>query len=251
MSKCKMIMIGKEESFIARILIKKVQDVGVESSFVPWNVGNIDAAKEGITLITLYIDEGEKPDEVVLRFMADIMKEKNLHMIVIGDEKDQGYVRRYVGEEYILKTFTRPVDNRAYLKAITDFTEVDDQAEIKRSVLIVDDDPQYLTMVREWLKGTYKVAMANSGMQAIKWLGKNKVDLILLDYEMPAASGPQVLGMLRSDVETKDIPVIFLTGKDDKESVMAVLSLKPEGYILKTVQKNELLSKIQEFFVLH
>ncbi|MBP5311145.1 MAG: response regulator, partial [Lachnospiraceae bacterium] len=90
--------------------------------------------------------------------------------------------------------------------------------------------------------------MANSGLQAIKWLGKNKADLILLDHEMPVTTGPQVLEMLRSDEETKNIPVIFLTGKGDKESVMAVVALKPEGYFLKTIEKDELLAKLNDFF---
>ena len=91
--------------------------------------------------------------------------------------------------------------------------------------------------------------MANSGLRAIKWLGSNKVDLILLDYEMPVTDGPQVLEMLRSDEETKGIPVIFLTGKDDKESVMSVLALKPEGYVLKTSGKNEIVNTVSKFFV--
>ena len=93
--------------------------------------------------------------------------------------------------------------------------------------------------------------MVSSGMQAIKWLGKNKADLILLDHEMPVTSGPQVLEMLRADSETSSIPVIFLTGKGDKESVMAVVALKPEGYFLKGIQKAELLQKLQEYFILH
>ena len=119
------------------------------------------------------------------------------------------------------------------------------------SILVVDDDPSFLSLVREWLRSTYRVSMANSGLQAIKWLGSNKVDLILLDYEMPVTNGPQVLEMLRADDETKDIPVMFLTGKGDKESVMKVVSLKPEGYFLKTIQKNELLEKLDEFFIIH
>ena len=85
----------------------------------------------------------------------------------------------------------------------------------------------------------------------IKYLSKNKVDLILLDHEMPVTSGPQVLEMLRSEEETKHIPVMFLTGKGDKESVMAVVALRPEGYFLKTIQREELLEKLQAFFVLH
>ena len=93
--------------------------------------------------------------------------------------------------------------------------------------------------------------MANSGLQAIKWLGKNKADLILLDHEMPVTSGPQVLEMLRSDPETASIPVMFLTGKSDKESVMAVLSLRPEGYFLKTIEREELLQQLKDFFIRH
>jgi CheY-like chemotaxis protein len=106
-------------------------------------------------------------------------------------------------------------------------------------------------VVREWLKGTYKVAMANSGMQALKWLGKNKADLILLDHEMPVTSGPQVLEMLRSEEETRDIPVMFLTGKSDKKSVMAVVALKPEGYFLKNIEKDELLENLEKYFRTH
>ena len=68
---------------------------------------------------------------------------------------------------------------------------------------------------------------------------------------MPVTSGPQVLEMLRSDPETRKIPVIFLTGKSDKDSVMSVVSLKPEGYLLKTIDKKELLDKLDEYFILN
>ena len=115
-------------------------------------------------------------------------------------------------------------------------------------MLIVDDDPSFMSVVRDWLRDDYKVAMANSGLQAIKWLAKNKADLILLDYEMPITTGPQVLEMLRADNETRDIPVMFLTGKNDKESVMKVLELKPEGYFLKIIRRSEQREKLAEFF---
>ena len=105
-------------------------------------------------------------------------------------------------------------------------------------------------MLKKKKKSEYKVSMANSGLQAIKWLGKNRADLILLDHEMPVTNGPQVLEMLRSDDETKNIPVIFLTGKSDKESVMAVVALKPEGYFLKNISREELLEKLAAFFAL-
>ena len=58
---------------------------------------------------------------------------------------------------------------------------------------------------------------------------------------MPVVDGPQVLQMLREEPETANIPVIFLTGVGTKEAVQRVVSLKPDGYVLKTTTKEELL----------
>ena len=68
---------------------------------------------------------------------------------------------------------------------------------------------------------------------------------MLLDYEMPIVDGKQVLGMIRSESEFSDIPVIFLT---DKESVMQVMDLKPDGYLLKTMPPEQIKQSIDTFF---
>lgn len=117
-----------------------------------------------------------------------------------------------------------------------------------KHVLIVDDDPSYAKMVREWMKGKYKVSIVTNGLQAIKFLVKNPVDLILLDYEMPVVDGPQTLEMLRTEEETSQIPVVFLTGVGTKESIMKVMALKPEGYILKSTTRDELLRHLRKIF---
>ena len=246
-----MIFIGEKESFIIRVLVKKVKDAGVNCDFVPWTVNGINKNIDNASLVTLYLEEGGQPDESVLHFLTDAMKERELEMILVGEQRDLKDVLDYIPGSLIYKTFYRPVDNAEFAQTAMEYLEKAAAGEFKKSILVVDDDAQYLTMVREWLKGTYKVAMANSGLQAIKWLGKNKVDLILLDHEMPVTSGPQVLEMLRSDPDTCNIPVMFLTGKGDKQSVMAVVALKPEGYFLKGIQKEELLKNLQEYFILH
>jgi CheY-like chemotaxis protein len=251
MSNNRMIFIGEKESFIARVLMKKVNDTGAECVFVPWTIKEINANIEDASLIALYMDAGIRPDEDIIHFISDKLEEYSHQIIIIGEQEDTEHIRAHFPGEHVYMTFSRPVDNKRFAEAVTEYFEKADLGMFKRSILIVDDDPQYLTMVREWLKGTYKVAMANSGLQAIKWLGKNKVDLILLDHEMPVTSGPQVLEMLRSDEETRSIPVMFLTGKRDKESVMAVVALRPEGYFLKDIKKDELLEKLGEFFILH
>ena len=251
MFKDHMIVVGEKESFIVRVLIGKAKDAGVNCEFVPFTIDDINKSIEGVKLITLYMDDSLIPQEDVIHYLSDIMDEKEMQMIVIGEQRDLQVVNEFIPGHLIYRVFPRPVDNADYLKTVTSYFEKERQGEFKKSILIVDDDPNYLGLVREWLKDTYKVFMANSGLQAIKWLGKNTVDLILLDHEMPVTSGPQVLEMLRSDDETRSIPVMFLTGKSDKESVMQVVSLKPEGYFLKNIQKDELLDKLNEFFILH
>ena len=172
-------------------------------------------------------------------------------MIPIGEEKEIKFLTARLPGGSIYRSFLRPVDNDEYIKTVKEITEKVEAGEFKKTILIVDDDPNYLGLVREWLKGTYKVAMANSGIQAIRWLGKNKADLILLDHEMPVTSGPQVLEMLRSEEDTRNIPVMFLTGKSDKQSVMEVVALKPEGYFLKTIEKQALLDNLEKYFMTH
>lgn len=251
MQKNRMIFLSEKEAFIARVLIKKIKDTGAECDFVPWTVKDISANLPETSLITIFIEDGTMPDEEVIHYLADNVEEHSIQVILIGDNNDTRHVADQLAKGAVYKTFTRPVDNKEYADCVTDYFTKANSGAFKKSILVVDDDPQYLTTVREWLKDTYKVAMVNSGLQAIKWLAKNKVDLILLDHDMPVTTGPQVLEMLRSDPETASIPVMFLTGKGDKESVMAVVALKPEGYFLKNIKKPELLEKLQEFFILH
>ena len=247
----RILMISEKETFLVRAMMQKTKEAGIDCNFVYWSLDSINASWNDIHLVVLYMDEGRRPGDDVIRFISDKMTDDGIQMVVIGSKPEVQYICDHVPGEHIYKVFYRPVDNAAYVETIKELFSKINAGEFRKSILIVDDDPNYLGLVREWLKGTYKVTMANSGLQAIKMLGKNKVDLILLDNEMPVTSGPQVLEMLRSDEETKDIPVMFLTGKGDKESVMEVLSLRPEGYFLKNIKKEDLLANLKDYFVLH
>jgi CheY-like chemotaxis protein len=239
---------GEKESFLVRVLVKKLQDTGLVCEFAHWDVNEINSKWDDIKLVIMYMDEGEAPQDAALHFLCEKMLEDSIQMIPIGDKNAIRFIRDHGSGDLVYAVYERPIDNAGFVNNVSDMFRKLESGEFRKTVLIVDDDPGYLGLVREWLKGTYKVAMANSGLQAIKWLGKNKADLILLDHEMPVTTGPQVLEMLRSDEETKNIPVIFLTGKGDKESVMAVVALKPEGYFLKTIERDELLAKLNDFF---
>ncbi|MBQ1869755.1 MAG: response regulator [Treponema sp.] len=82
----------------------------------------------------------------------------------------------------------------------------------------------------------------------IQLLKRRTVELILLDYEMPVLSGLEVFQIMRSEPSTAHIPIIFLTSKDDKKTVMEVLQAGPEAYLLKTKPPAILVQNIKDFF---
>ncbi len=249
MNNSKIMILGTKESFLIRAMEKKLEGAGYDSEFVTWDVNDISTHWTGTDMVTLYMDEGEQIPDGIVHFLVDKMADEDKKMITIGSREDNQYIFDHVPGDLIHKSFTRPMDNDEYVSAVGELISLVKSGAMKKTILVVDDDPSYLNLVRGWLKGDYKVAMANSGLQAIKWLGRNKADLILLDYEMPVTSGPQVLEMLRNDAETASIPVMFLTGKGDKESVLGVMSLNPQGYFLKSIERNKLLSELENFFI--
>ncbi|MCI8275835.1 MAG: response regulator [Lachnospiraceae bacterium] len=118
-----------------------------------------------------------------------------------------------------------------------------------RKILVVDDSMTIRMGMRRLLAGRYEVSEVDSGVAAIRAVTLDRPDLILLDYEMPVCDGSHVFEMLRSEKEFEDIPVIFLTSRDDPESVKRVLSLKPEGYLLKYLKPADIRCRIDEFFM--
>ena len=69
--------------------------------------------------------------------------------------------------------------------------------------------------------------------------------MVLLDYEMPGESGPEVFLNLRTRPALKDVPIVFLTGVTDAERVKEVLALQPQGYLLKPIDKEKLMTKVK------
>ncbi len=119
-------------------------------------------------------------------------------------------------------------------------------AETRPHILVVDDAPLMLKMLKQHLHAHYDVATAVSGKIAMKFLERRKTDLILLDYEMPGETGPEVLAKLRANDATKDIPVVFLTGVSEREKIQEALEMRPQGYLLKPIDHEKLLDTIKK-----
>ena len=118
----------------------------------------------------------------------------------------------------------------------------------RKHILVVDDEPIILRSIKLWLGDDFDLSLVNSGETAIEFLDMHPVDLVLLDYKMPTMDGPAVLEAIRNDKRLSNLPVIFLTANNDRQSVINVMQLKPDGYILKSKSPDEIKEAVIDFF---
>ena len=115
----------------------------------------------------------------------------------------------------------------------------------KKHILIVDDDRTVLKLIKSALGDTYDITAMINGMMVDKLLETKKVDLIVLDYEMPIETGADIFRRLKKNPRAAHTPVVFLTGVSEREKIMEVMSLKPHGYLLKPIDMDQLTSTVQ------
>jgi two-component system, sensor histidine kinase and response regulator len=115
----------------------------------------------------------------------------------------------------------------------------------KPLILIVDDIPKNLQVLSNILNSDgYQISFASNGEQALSVVDSTLPDLILLDIMMPEMDGFEVCKRLKNNQNTKNIPIIFLTGKAETEDIVKGLKLGAVDYITKPFNSIELLSRV-------
>ncbi|MDR0731244.1 MAG: response regulator, partial [Treponema sp.] len=115
----------------------------------------------------------------------------------------------------------------------------------RQAVFLVDDNISNLTAGKAMLKAYYDIFPLSSGNSLFAMLEKIKPDLILLDVEMPEMNGYEAIRRLKAEKTTRDIPVIFLTGRNDSGSELEGLSLGAIDYISKPFSPPLLLKRLE------
>jgi two-component system, sensor histidine kinase and response regulator len=111
-------------------------------------------------------------------------------------------------------------------------------------ILLVDDDAKNLQVAMNILKN-YNVIYAQSGEKALELLDKNDFDLILLDIIMPLMDGYHVCSKIKENEKTKNIPIVFLTVKDDEKDIVKGFNLGAVDYIVKPFYSEVLLKRVE------
>lgn len=115
-------------------------------------------------------------------------------------------------------------------------------------VLIVDDTPKNIQMAMNILKNEgYKMYYAKNGEMALKLVQENNFDLILLDVMMPDINGFEVCSRLKSNENTKNIPVVFLSGKDSSADIEQAYECGGIDYVVKPFITIELITKANSY----
>ena len=121
--------------------------------------------------------------------------------------------------------------------------------DIKKSIftiLVVDDNLKNVQLMGSILSDIgYKIEFALDGEKALAWLTKKKFDLILLDIMMPGISGFDVCKKIRENPGFNDLPIIFLSAKTDKESILEGFDLGAHDYVSKPFDTKELLARVE------
>lgn len=114
----------------------------------------------------------------------------------------------------------------------------------KMKILAVDDNIINLATIEQELKDKYEVITVNSGVRAIRYLNKDKPDLVLLDVQMALMDGIETLKEMRTMENGATIPVIMLTSKKDKETVIEGSKLGILDYVVKPFDTQDLHERI-------
>lgn len=246
------VMIGKMNELMKNIngFLRQYFSVQLCSENPKNAIGMVKVVEPELVLISLVglFDVDKELFEILQKDFSDIP------VITIGTEAESRIFRTFY-ESGQFVNLVRPLENSDVLSAICRTLGVDEvelkakaveKADGRKKVLVVDDNATTLRSIKGMLDEKYNVTLANSGMKALTSIGKNRPDVILLDYEMPVCDGRQTLEMIRADEEMSSIPVIFLTGVNDREHIEAVLKLRPSGYMLKPAVPDKLIEAIEK-----
>ena len=239
---------GDEYGLVGRGIINTLENDGFQVIHIA-DIPEIILEHRAQSNIWLYYPTGNADQiRLVSRMLAEMCHDDNKTLCIAGDSVDIDVALDIHGRDYISSVYPRPVNLDRM--AADMFEYYNHQAEYLRTktILVIDDDEDFLSIMDGWLSAEYDVECVRSGAAALKYLEHNRPDLILLDYEMPGMNGAQVMNRIRSNPKSERIPIIFLTGKNEKDDVMKILERKPDGYLLKSMPHEALLDCLNRFF---
>lgn len=227
---------------------RKLKENGIGIIFAEANIEAIKKIEETIHLFILYVSESVDEMSGCLDYMKDLVNNTGKGIAVVAPKLEWEELWKKEPGLEIVAWYDKLLDMDAFAAYVKQYVEEYSSGGMRKKILVIDDDSEYAQMVRGWMEVKYQISVVSSGEEALAFLKKNTVDLVLLDYDLPDGKGADILKTLRGDSATKRVPIILLTAVDDKQGVASVLGLDLQGYILKDKEKEKVLVRITRFF---
>ena len=234
-------IIGDQSRMVVKNLILQLVRTDCRINVYPPFVDEVDKLPQ--TSINLLVLLSDNIEFLLVQKIADYQSRYNYNICFIGripnlSIEDDNFFKKIPSIK--LESYTVDV-----LKLLEIMEKLDNT---KKRILVVDDEPIILRSIKIWLGDEYELYLVNSGEMALQLLDMHPIDLVLLDYKMPTMDGPKVLEAIRKDDRLKNLPVIFLTANNDRQSVINAMQLKPDGYLLKSKTPEEIKQFVSDFF---
>jgi len=119
---------------------------------------------------------------------------------------------------------------------------------LMKTILLVDDKVQLLTLLKQFLKTRYEVVLKYNGLEAIEWIQQGNIpDLILTDIQMPKMDGMKFLQIIKGSGIFSEIPVIILSSRESSQDRIECLKQGASDYISKPFNPEELLVRLERW----
>ncbi len=243
------LILYESSEFMVDSLMTNLKKVGMESKAMgPTSANAYDEIRKA-DVILLYIGDFITNIRHVLIDLKNHCTEYEKALCLIGYDRDIAMVEDVIPAPFIAYNFIRPFDVKLLAKKVAKLATAVGKKKKKRSILLIDEEVQFLRNMLGILSAEYDVTAVRSGQHAMKILASDIPDLIIMDYNMPVMSGPETFEAIRSNPDTANVPIMFLTDISDRETVMNAMQMKPEGYMLKSDINKSLLDMISGIFI--
>ncbi len=185
---------------------------------------------------------------VTMSLLGEVCRDDSRILCLMGNVSDIDAAMGSEGAYRVSRTYPRPVDAALFINDMEYLSGLLVEYHRRKAVFVVDDDADYRSVIERWLVPSYNVSVFSGAEEMLSGLGAVTPDLILLDYEMPGMDGYELMKTLRTDPDNAVIPIIFLTGMNDRDHVFSILHYKPDGYLLKSSPREALIDSIDRFF---
>ena len=170
---------------------------------------------------------------------------KSIPIVFLTGKEDRATVLKCIGrgaDGYLVKPVSKDVLSSKIKEVLAKYSEFKSNS----TILMIDDDVDFLKIAKIKLSKYHKILTVNSGKTALDYLISHKVDLIILDYFMPLYDGGSILNILKSRESTRNIPVIMVTALSYDEVMTACAKNPPEEVVVKPADLDKLLATIQK-----